>query len=193
MTIRLILACLLVSLGHNLIAQQDSVRQRVSYYNSFVAGTLIGCGECANGKDFTFSFLTLHGVKFPAGVKVALGAGMDVYNDWRLFPLVGSITIDRELRDNAVYVQLNSGYSWGRYIYPLENEINLQQTGGFVVNPMIGYRVGRGKSRIYIQAGYKFQYANVSYTPAWWWGPPPTITREYDLSRVVVQMGFGFR
>ncbi|HRJ28408.1 MAG TPA: hypothetical protein PLV21_11320 [Cyclobacteriaceae bacterium] len=193
MTIRLIIACLLVSLGNNSFAQQDSVRQRVSYYNSFVAGTLIGCGECANGKDFTFSFLTLHGIKFPTGVKIALGAGMDVYHDWRLFPLVGSITIDSELRDNAVYVQLNSGYSWGRYIYPLENEIYLRQKGGFVVNPMIGYRVGRGKSRMYIQAGYKFQYANVSYTPAWWWGLPPTITREYDLSRVVVQMGFGFR
>ncbi len=192
MNLRLASFCLLMLIVNSASGHADSIKRNVSYYNAFVTGTLIGCGECANGKDFTFSFLTLHGIKLHSGLKFAVGTGMDVYDDWRLFPLVGSITIDRELRNNAVYVQLNSGYSWGRYTHPLENEINLRQTGGFVVNPMIGYRVGKGKSRIYLQAGYKLQYAKVNYTPAWWWGPPPTVTREYDLSRVVVQMGFGF-
>lgn len=192
MNLRLAALCVLISIINSASGQADSVGQKASYYNSFVAGTLIGCGECANGKDFTFSFLTLHGIKFPAGVNVALGVGMDAYSDWRLFPVVGSITIDRELRENAVFVQLNSGYSWGRYTFPLTNENITHQSGGFVVNPVMGYRLGRGKSRIYLQAGYKFQFAKVSYSPAWWWGPAPNFTREYDLSRVVVQMGFGF-
>ena len=192
MNLRLAVFCLLMVITTIAYGQADSVKRKASYYNAFLTGALIGCGECANGKDFTFSFLTLQGVRLQSGVKLALGAGMDVYNEWRLFPVVGAITIDRELRENAFYFHLNAGYSWGRYLEDLESEISLNQRGGFTVNPMIGYRIGKGKSRIYVQAGYKLQYAKVSYTSPWWWGPPPTITREYDLSRVVVQMGFGF-
>jgi len=191
MNLRLAVFCLLMVIASGVCGQADSLKRKASYYNAFFSGALIGCGECANGKDFTFSFLTLHGIKLKSGVKLALGAGMDVYHEWRLFPLVGAITIDREQHENALYVHLNAGYSWGRYLEDLESEVSLNQRGGFTVNPMIGYRIGKGKSRLYIQAGYKLQYANVSYSPAWWWGPVPTITREYDINRVVVQMGFG--
>jgi hypothetical protein len=83
----------------------------MKYYNSFVSGLMIGSSEDADEKEFSVSFVTIHGIKFNSGVKVGIGVGIDTYYDLKVFPIVASITFDPEFRQQGFFVQLNSGYS----------------------------------------------------------------------------------
>ena len=170
--------------------QADSLKKS-RYFNTFFSGALIGCGDCNSGKDFTLSFVTMHGIKFPTGIKLSAGAGLDVYSDWRLIPILIGFTIDKEQKPNGLFLHFNSGYSFGRYLNlnPYEQG-ELMQEGGFTINPMIGYRIGAEKIRLYVQIGYKYQHAyyRLDYAN---FGYPYSYSRESNLNRFVVQMGFG--
>jgi hypothetical protein len=172
------------------LAQTDSLRSRVNYFNMFASGALMGCGQCNNGKDFTLSITTVHGIGFKSGIKVSLGTGLDTYYNWRMIPLLAGFTLDKGVRQNSFFLQLNSGYSFGRF---LEIEsfdgVTLDQRGGFIFNPMVGYRIGNEKVRLYVLTGYKYQNARIDFSSMWGW--PHSYSREYDLSRVVIQLGFG--
>lgn len=172
-------------------AQTDSLTRKRNYFNSFFSGTLMGCGECNSGKDFTFSFITQHGVKFKSGIKLSGGTGLDVYDNWRIFPLVAGFTFDKEKRTNGLYFHVNTGYAFGHYlkVSPWETGEEIHK-GGFTINPMLGYRIGNEKLRVYVQAGYKYQDASFSidYTDFGY-----GYSRDYNLKRFVLQMGFGLR
>lgn len=171
------------------VAQADSVNvKRFTYYNSFVSGVLIGCGSCNEGKDFTFSFLTQHGVKVTPWMKVSGGIGMDVYSNWRLFPLVFGVTLDPSDLKNAPYFQVTAGHAWGRYLlkeYYWSDRT--QEDGGFNASLMAGYRMNVENISLYIQAGYKHQFAYLKDSNDF-----SSASREYELNRFVIQFGFGF-
>jgi hypothetical protein len=171
------------------LAQTDSVQvNRITYYNSFVSGVLIGCGSCNAGKDFTFSFLTQHGITVTPWLKVSGGIGMDTYSNWRLFPLVVGVTLDPSDLKNAPYFQATAGHAWGRYLvkeYYWSDRT--QEDGGFTASLMAGYRIGNEKTSIYIQAGYKHQLAYLKDSNGF-----SSAFREYELNRFVIQFGFGF-
>lgn len=172
------------------LAQPDSTNRTPHYFNTFLSGALIGCGDCITGKDFTFSFVTHHGIAFANGSKLSAGAGMDVYSNWQLFPLLLGFTYDKEQRSNAFFFHVNSGYSFGRYLdIDPDNVSGFSQQGGFTINPMIGYRIGKEYIRLYIQAGYKYQRARTSFSGSGW---GYSYSREYDLNRFLILMGFGF-
>jgi len=170
-------------------AQTDSSKvQKLSYYNSFVSGVLIGCGSCNEGKDFTFSFLTQHGVAVTPWLKIAGGIGMDTYSNWRMFPLVFGITIDPGKLKRAPYVQATAGHAWGRYLmkeYYWSDRT--QEDGGFTASLMAGYRMNVENASLYIQAGYKHQLAYLKNSNEF-----SSAFREYELNRFVIQFGFGF-
>jgi hypothetical protein len=173
-------------------AQTDSLAQKVRYYNSFMSGALIGCGPCINGKDFAFSFTTFHGLAWKSGIKLGAGAGLDMYADWRMVPVMVGFTFDEGRRKNAVYLQINTGYSFGKFLPVEEGSAPLlNDKGGFTVNPMVGFRMGNDVLRVYIQAGYKYQHALVNADYQQWWGWLYSYSREYDFNRFVVQLGFG--
>lgn len=182
-----LLAVLCMNIGQ---AQPDSLKRQSKYYNMFASGAMIGCGQCNNGKDFTLSITTLHGIAFKSGIKVSVGTGLDTYYNWRMIPLLAGFTLDKGARQNAFLLHLNSGYSFGRF---LEIEsfdgVTLDQRGGFTFNPMVGYRIGNEKVRLYVLAGFKYQNARIDFASSWGW--PNSYSREYDLSRVVFQLGFG--
>jgi hypothetical protein len=69
-------------------------------------------------------------------------------------------------------------------------EADIRETGGFTVNPMIGYRIGVDRIRIYIQAGYKYQVADLDYEYPDWWGYSQS-SKHYEFNRFVIQLGFG--
>ncbi len=176
-------------LGINLaVAQTDSLKQQGKYFNTFLSGALVGCGNCTSGKDFTLSFVTMHGLEFRSGIKLALGLGIDTYYDWRLFPVLIGVTFDKEEKPNAVFFHVNAGHSFGRYLLarPFEEDY-LKSHGGFTINPMLGYRIGNDKIRLYVQAGYKFQKASfiIDYSNNFYY------SRDYEMGRFIVQMGFG--
>jgi len=175
-------------------AQTDSlVVSDKRYFNQFTTGALIGCGYCPRGKDFTLSVMTMHGARLTPTVKVGLGVGMDVYNDWRLFPLMAGIIFDREQRNNSFFLQINAGYAWGRFLAPEPWwASDFKERGGFTFNPMFGFRIGKDKLRIQIQTGYKYQAARTTLENISAWGGNTT-KREYDLNRFIFKLGFGLR
>lgn len=178
--------------GGVLTAQVDSLDRKIRYYNTFMSGTLVGCGECVRGQDFNFSFVTFHGLSLKSGIKAGVGAGLDVYNDWRMYPLLAAFTIDKGRRRNALYLHINSGYSFGTYLPQQDwGEPIYDDKGGFTISPMIGLRLGRDKMRVYMQAGYKYQHSKVSADFQNWWGWLYSYSRAYDLNRFVFQFGFG--
>lgn len=173
-------------------AQTDSISTSTRYYNTFMSGALVGCGDCNRGKDFTLSFTTFHGIVWKSGVRLAVGGGLDVYNDWRMIPVLLGITYDMQKRTQGFYIHLNSGYSFAQYLQEEPGEfVEIKDEGGFTVNPMLGYRVGLDKIRIYIQGGYKYQKAFTGIYYDSFWGSPYSIERKYELQRFVIQMGFG--
>lgn len=152
---------------------------------------MIGSSEDADEKDFTLSVTTIHGIKFNSGMKVGIGVGLDTYYDLKVFPIIASITLDQELKKHGIFVQLNGGYSFARYIDRQEiEEIDTDAKGGFTINPMIGYRIIVEKTRIYLQGGYKYQVAEINYDYPDWWGFSQT-SKHYELNRFVIQLGFG--
>lgn len=173
------------------VAQGDSLVSRVKYFNTFVSGILIG-SEADAEREITASFNTVHGVKFKTGVKAGIGVGLDTYYNLKVFPFTLSFTIDQERKKEALFVQLNSGYSLVRSANELESATPYEK-GGFTVNPMIGYRIMIENYRIYWQVGYKFQKAEVGYRYDDWAGNSQVFSRHYELNRFVLQLGFGFQ
>ncbi|MCU0359008.1 MAG: hypothetical protein MUE95_15710 [Cyclobacteriaceae bacterium] len=176
-------------------AVPDSLKRSVAYYNTFTSGMMIGCGDCLRGKDLTATFSMSHGIVFPSGIRLAAGTGLDVYSEWRMIPLVAGFTWDKQKRSNGLYFHLNSGYAFGQYLRPDQGSFfREEERGGFTVNPMIGYRIGREKLRVYLQAGYKYQqaYYALHYDGGRPGIPSYSIERDYQLQRLVVQLGFGF-
>jgi len=174
------------------IAQVDSLQKKVKYYNSFVSGVMIGSIEDADEKEFTISFTTIHGIKFNSGIKVGIGVGLDTYYGLKVFPIMASITLDQERKQHGLFVQLNGGYSFVRYTKDPQfyEEIDINEKGGIMINPMIGYRIKVENIRIYVQGGYKYQVAELHYEYPDWWGYSQS-SKHYELNRFVIQLGFG--
>lgn len=183
-------SCILPGL---VFGQIDSLKAKVKYYNSLVSGIMVGSSESADQKEFTLSVTTIHGIKFSSGVKIGLGVGLDTYYDLKVFPLIASVSIDQERKRYGFFAQLNSGYSWVRYTKDNDEFGELYEEGGFTVNPMIGYRIIVEDFRIYWQAGYKYQVAEVGYEYMDWGGNMQRNSRNYEFNRFVIQLGFGFR
>lgn len=154
---------------------------------------MVGSSESADEKEFTLSVTTIHGVKFSSGVKLGLGVGLDTYYDLKVFPLIASVSFDQERKRQGLFAQLNSGYSWVEYTKENEEFGEFYETGGFTINPMIGYRITVEDFRIYWQAGYKYQVAEVGYEYMDWGGNMQRNSRNYEFNRFVIQLGFGFR
>jgi hypothetical protein len=174
------------------IAQSDSIQKKVKYYNSFVSGVMMGSSEDTDEKDFSVSFTTIHGIKFHSGLKVGIGVGLDTYYDLKVVPIIASITLDPELKKHGLFFQLNSGYSFVRYTkdHQFIEEVEISESGGFTINPMMGYRIIVENMRIYLQAGYKYQVAELHYDYPDWWGSSQS-SKHYELNRFVIQLGFG--
>src|SRR5688572_3967902 len=152
---------------------------------------MIGSSEDDEGKDFSVSFITIHGIKFNSGLKIGVGVGLDTYYDLKAYPILASITLDQVLEKHGFILQLNGGYSFVRYTRdPQFEEIDIDEEGGLMINPMFGYRLKVENMRIYVLAGYKYQVAELYYKYPDWWGSSES-SKHYELNRFVIQLGFG--
>ena len=179
------------------VAQTDSVDhagRKILYWNNFLLGGLRG-----DHKEVFFSFATTHGVRL-GRLAVGLGAGLDACGDWKVFPMFASASFDfARIKNDALFIQMNGGY--GRAIYTGEDRVGIpgvDNGGGKMLNPMLGYRIKADRFRIYIAMGYKFQRNKYTYdynNPIWSSFAPnesPKYTVQEDMQRFVLQMGFGW-
>ena len=179
------------------VAQTDSLDRadrKIRYWNNFLLGGLRG-----DHKEVFFSLTTTHGVRL-GRLAVGLGAGMDAYGDWKVFPMFASASFDfARIKNDAFFIQMNGGY--GRAIYTggdREGTPGVDNGGGKMLNPMLGYRIKADRFRIYIAMGYKFQRNRYTYgyiNPIWSSFAPyesPRYSVQEDMQRFVLQMGFGW-
>ncbi len=184
---------------------QDSVKndQRFSYFFNLQVGTLIGCNDCSNGKETTFTSSTTHGAIIGKKLRVGAGIGFDSYYNWHTMPIFGSISWDLvgTKNTNALFVQFNYGgaEAWRN---KSEQDYGLANTsGGRVSSILVGYRVKYHDVRISLSAGAKFQRVKSYYEyPTLYWrngewveGKPNTKSIQQDMSRLMFGMTIGWK
>lgn len=177
---------MLLTLGYvNLQAQPDSTSGKSSGFVSLSAGSMF------NEDGFPNSSVTLmSGVRFDR-FTLAVGAGYDLYTDWKTLPIfVGAGWDLVSLQSGAVYLHVNGGYSKAWERTHGEASVVKVGSGGYFVHPMAGYRLRAGKLEICAAVGYKFQ--RIAYEGySWGWVP----TRKFivhDRERLTVELGIGF-
>lgn len=183
------LLLLLATISSGLVFAQeegDINHPKLRYWNSLATGILIGESD----RNITGSFTTTHGVSLDRW-RVGVGIGIEGHENWRTIPifLSGSFDFGR-IRNNALYLQMNGGYAFARYLKKIEGATNAEEDGGLMLNPMIGYRLDAGKVDIAFAAGYKLQ--RVDYSFDWIWGWPYSTKVEEEFHRFVFQVGIGF-
>jgi hypothetical protein len=189
------LLTLFVLASFSCIAQTVDVEvpgKKVTYFNTFMAGGLIG--EKGKGTGVTFS--TIHGVRIKRA-SFGAGIGFDSYLDWKTLPIFGSLNFDfARIKSNALFVQFNAGYAEA---WLVRNEGSwtppYRDYGGTMVASSVGYRITKERFSLYVMAGHKFQRAHLTYEPELWSSFAPSVHQriEEDMNRLVVQIGFGLR
>lgn len=170
---------------------QDTVRvadNRVHYSNSFASGILFDDAD-----HMSPSMTVINGIKFKQW-RAGIGIGLEGYDGWRIFPFFISNSIDLRGKgggDNSLFLQLNTGYSIGTRTSNADNGWwggDYSDKGGFMINPMMGYRIVQGKFNFFFAAGYKGQKASYKFVnkDSFW-------ERETKLNfnRFFLQLGFG--
>lgn len=194
MTIRLsILAALIICATLFAQAQVDSTSmaaRKVKYFNAFSAGGLTG--KSGQGTGATLSMI--HGIRMN---RLAIGGGVafDGYRNWNVVPVFGSASYDVvRIKSNALFVQLNVGYSFANRITDTEQMFNNYNAyGSQMINSMVGYRIKAKQYRLYMQVGHKYQVVHYKFDPMPSWSSfwMPAVSVEENLNRFVVAIGLG--
>lgn len=188
-----ILLFFLTAVTSSALAQHDSSfvsKKKVTYYNTFLAGGLLG--DSGKGSGVTFS--TTHGVRINR-FSFGAGAGFDSYFDWKTVPVFGTVEVDfARFKRNALFIQINGGYAEATRTNREEWIADYKEYGGPMMSYMLGYKIRAEKFSLYVLAGQKFQEATFSYNAEPWSNsiPPPSFEVEEEMNRLVVQLGFGF-
>lgn len=195
MRIRCLPIIILVLAFNQLCAQADSahVVKRIGYFNNFLSGGLLG----EKGKGTSLTFATTHGTRLKE-LSLGLGLGYDAYVNWRVIPAFVSISYDiAKVKNNRIFLNCNTGYAIAKAVRNFSQFNQLDYTdvkGGVMLNPMLGYRIETGPYSLYFSTGYKWQRNKYDVVDSSWiWGFPQSKTsvRE-EISRVVIQLGFGW-
>jgi hypothetical protein len=178
--------------------------KRVAYYFDMSLGALVGCSDCPDGTELTFTTSTTHGVTMGRKTRIGLGAGFDSYLGWKTVPVFASASYDLVGTKNTHAVFVQAQYGWGFAWYQRSSFAGppTDQNGGIVFATLIGYRVKYHNLRIAIATGYKRQSASLVYeTPSWHpdehgvWveGTPHRATVDVDMGRAMLSVAFSWK
>ncbi|MBS1486670.1 MAG: hypothetical protein JST43_03705 [Bacteroidetes bacterium] len=176
------------------------------YFFNVQSGALIGCNDCNNGKDVTFSFVTTHGITLGKKARVGLSVGLDSYQNWQTIPIaaIASWDLVGNKNSNALFLQLSYGWAhpWfvrdGAYANYNSDPFS-NQKGGRMFNPQIGYRLKYHDLKLAFLVGYKYQsisYSKIQYYYPWYsMMQQPGITQDVtqDMNRVQFMMSVGWK
>lgn len=167
------------------------------------SGDLIGCTDCGESKEITFSTATIHGITIGKKLRTGLGIGFDSYSDWKTLPLFGSVSWDLLGTKNthALFIQANYGWSkpW-RVKSGWDNPTSVE--GGQMASAQIGYRIKYHDATISLAVGPKTQrvYRYFEY-PTYYYlsdgtmveGTPSKTTIKEDLGRFMISLSVGWK
>lgn len=184
-----LLLILIVSLPA--IAQSDTTRSKPSWFMTIDVGLLFARNAIESGPSIRMR----QGIRYD---RFALGAGVgyDLYEHWRALPVFTGMSFDFVQRSaQALYLEVDAGYSPTWYRTNEVTEAARRDAGGYFLHPSLGYRGGVGKVQIHISAGYKIQ--NVEWhqeLSAWGWYPAhEEITILQEMRRLSFMIGIGLR
>lgn len=180
--------------------------KQIGYFFNVQVGSLIGCNNCGQGRDATFSAATTHGVTIGKKLRGGLGVGFDSYANWQTLPVFGSVSWDLIGNKNksALFIQLN--YGWAHPWFVRNNLYNNYTTdpytgvaGGRMINPSIGYRLKYHDLKLSIGIGYKYQ--RIFYkTPQYYvcpfcdvYVPNQNLEITQEINRLQLMMSVGWR
>jgi hypothetical protein len=181
------------SLSFSLFAQQpDSTKvsaRKITYFNNLLAGGLFGDSGGSNG----FALSTTHGIRIKS-FALGAGVGFDSYGRWETGSIFGVASYDfLKIKKNAFYLQFAAGHSNASKVETEEWWGDYKESGGPMINTMLGYRISARQFSLYIQAGHKYQEAHYSYNPQPWSSAQGSMSFvDEEINRVVFQIGFGF-
>jgi hypothetical protein len=179
----------------------------IVYFFTIQAGALVGCNDCSNGKEFTFSAATTQGITIGMRLRTGIGLGFDSYQNWQTFPVYGMVSWDLigNKDKNAVFVQMSYGWAhpWfvrdGAYASYVADPFSDVQ-GGRTLNPQIGYRINYYDLKLSVAIGYKFQ--QIHYRKPGYYYPNcpqcdfPQLSFDditQDMNRVQLVIGVGWK
>src|SRR6478752_2997820 len=129
------------------------------YFFNLQVGSLIGCNDCSEGKEITFTASTIHGVTIGKKLRTGVGIGLDSYYAWQTMPVFISVSTDLfgTKNTNAIFIQINYGWSQSWY-NESHREYGFKDTeGGRMVGTQLGYRIKYHDLKISISVGTKYQ------------------------------------
>jgi len=184
---------------------EDDSLKLVEYFFNIQNGVLVGCNDCSQGKEFTFSAATVQGVTIGKKLRAGVGLGFDSYQNWQTLPLFGLVSWDLigSKTKSALFVQMNYGWAhpWfvhdGAYSNYISDPFS-NVKGGRMINPQIGYRMKYYNLRLSLAVGYKFQrifYDSKQYICPYCDFAPTTSTSEItqNMNRVQLMMSMGWK
>jgi hypothetical protein len=194
-----------------LVAQvSDSIQSKVTvnandkslhYFFNVGIGALIGCADCKEGSEVTFSTSTFQGIagrKWKAGVVL----GYDSYYNLQTTPIQATISYDLVgNRDkNALFIQAGYGASFAwRNVLPEYGYQNVE--GGKSFSAQLGYRVRYYDLKLSFFVGTKVQNITTRYEYSTYYyqngrsqfGTPSTTSVNQELNRIQVGISIGWR
>jgi hypothetical protein len=173
----------------------------IRYFFNVSTGSLIGCADCKEGSEVTFSSSTFQGIsgrKWRAGIVL----GYDSYYNLQTTPILATISFDLVgNRDrNALFIQAGYGgsFAW-RNVLPEYGYQNVE--GGKSFSAQLGYRVHYYDLRLSFFVGTKMQNITTKYeSPTYYYqygrsqqGTPSTTIVNQELNRIQVGVSIGWR
>jgi hypothetical protein len=179
--------------------------RKFPYFIMLQAGQLIECKKCDEERSLTFSTAVVQGIHIGKKLQTGIGVGYDMYADWQVMPIYGSVSWDLFGNKNTGAVFLQFNYGWSKpWLNKSAQEYDFDHTrGGKMISALIGYRLQLKGYQISFSAGTKFQRVYIyNELPSYYYINPdgsPTqgvnnVTEiRQDMSRVVITLGFHFQ
>ena len=176
----------------------------INYFFTLQTGALIGCKDCSQVSDVSFTTSTVHGVTIGRKLRIGAGFGFDSYTDWQTLPIFGAVSWDLigNKNSNALFVQWNYGGAKAWMNKTAQEYGYKDSSGGRTTSVQLGYRIKYYDLRISFSLGLRSQQVS-SYNeyPTFYRGPtgqlvagtPSSKTNSEELNRLQFSMTLGWR
>lgn len=179
-------------------------RRGIPYFVYFQSGALVGCNDCSEKKEVSFTASVVHGFSLSKKLRVGAGIGFDSYANWQTLPLFGSVSWDLlgNKNTNALFLQFNYGWAHPWLNKTARTYGYKEVNGGKMYALSLGYRIRYHDLRLSFALGLKSQDVSSYYEyPTYYTtitgqvreGMASTQKLEEELKRVQFAMAIGWK
>lgn len=174
--------------------------RKVVYFLLLQSGALVGCSQCGDATDVSFTTSAVNGVTIAKKIQAGVGLGFDTYLGWQTLPVYTSLGYDLfgSKNGNAFFIQLNYGYSKAWRLESFRGYSFERAEGGRMFASQAGYRIKYHDLNFSFMAGVKFQRVFSYYAyPTWnlfngeYQQGTNNTTVKQDMSRLMITMAVG--